>query len=66
VGERRLAGAEAQVRLAFDAELRLQRRLHVDLAEDAEALFLEQRLHAFYGLVNRQIADDGLSIRRLP
>jgi hypothetical protein len=34
VGERRVAGAEDQVRLLFDAELLLQRGLHVALTSE--------------------------------
>jgi len=40
VCERRVARAEDRVRVPVDAELLFQRRLHVDLAEDAEALGL--------------------------
>ena len=41
VCERRVAGAEDHVRLDVDSELLFQGRLHVDLAQDAEALALQ-------------------------
>jgi hypothetical protein len=53
VGERRVAGAEDRVRLSVDAELLFQRRLHVDLAEDAEALLLQLLADAYDCLVER-------------
>ena len=43
MGERRVAGAEDSVGRALDAELFLQRRLDVDVAEDAEPLALEKK-----------------------
>jgi hypothetical protein len=41
VCEWRVAGAEDQVRLLFDAEFLAQGRLHVDFAEYAEAFGLQ-------------------------
>jgi hypothetical protein len=54
VRERRVAGAEDRVRLPLDAELLFQRRLHVDLAEDAEALVLQLLADALDCLVERE------------
>ena len=41
VSKRRVARAEDQIRLFFDAEFLAQGGLHVDLAEDAESLRFE-------------------------
>jgi hypothetical protein len=54
VRERRIAGTEDRVRLSLDAELLLQRRLHVDLAEDAEARRLQFASHTLDSLGKRQ------------
>ena len=54
VRERRIARAEDQVPLRLDPELRAQRRLHVDLAEDAEALRLQFASHPLDSLGKRQ------------
>ena len=46
VGEGRIAGAEDSVRRHVGAELGLERGLHINVREDAEALLLERRGHA--------------------
>ena len=50
VGERRVAGAEDQVRLALDSELLAQRRLYVDLAEHTEPFRLQLCSHSLDGV----------------
>ena len=50
MGKRRVAGTEDQVRLDLDAELLPQRRLHVDLAENAEAFVLQLLADVLDGL----------------
>jgi len=54
MGERRVAGAEDHVLLALHSEPRLQGRLHVDLAEDAEALRLQLLANALDGVRVRE------------
>ena len=65
VRQRRIAGAEDDVRLEVDVDLLLERFAHIDRRQDAEPFGLHRCGHPLHRLIKRQIERRAKSIRVL-